>query len=527
MKIKAARPTTGSTGGEYGLGMRDHAGRWRTVRPIMQTGDAGVLRLHEAVSPHAGKTQLITYTFAGPVKRPRKVCRQLEVVTRSYFLPGVEFYEYPYLSYLHQDKQRLEYNEEYGCRDMLTGRQVQPVLLARQQYQVLLLQEGLSHWLGEASPLSPERRKLIAVQKRAGWSPYRLLEAETEARLTQAFQAAQVSSRDDVLATLRDCGLPVIATGARRLTVSAGDDAVLRLVGPYCDSRFAGPDFITQFRAACESRYQRFHGDPAKLLRDLQAAQRARVEELAQRLGRHLVPPPLAGRDSLHGHLEAMRELQELSPILRLPRISAPRHGAAKTQPRREIERRILAAFPHLAPRLFEKKPKRSRKNYEQSPEELLPGAVAGARADVLETLRNQAKRTAGYLDRCADDASRLEQAVQWTDREFRISETGICLPQPAPADLGLGTGGGAERTARPAPGLPDVERPRPAAGSPAAAGGNRNRGIVEEIYRQRLASVRDLVARLERAIGELPQALARRGRTVSNRPSGPGIDRS
>jgi hypothetical protein len=521
MKIKAARPTTGSTGGEYGLGMRDHAGRWRAVPPKLQTGDVAVLRLHEAVSPHAGKTQLVSYTFAGPVQRPREVCRQLEVVTRSYFLPGVEFYAYPYLSYLHGDKHRLEYNEEYGCRDMLTGRQVQPVLLPRQQYQVLLLQEGLSHWLGEVSPLSPERRKLIAVEKRAGWSPHRLLEAETEARLAQAFQAAEISSRADVVSQLKECGLPVIAAAAHRLTVSAGDTA-LRLVGPYCDARFAGPEFIAEFRAACERQYQRFHGDPAKLLRDLQEAQRARVEDLAQRLGRPLAAPSLAGRDSLHGRLETIRELQGREPILRLPRISAPRRAAAKTHPRQEIERRILEAFPHLAPRLSQKKPKRPRKIYEQSPEELLPGAPAGAGAGVLETLRSQGQRTVGQLDSCADVARRLKQTVQDTDRALRTFEARLWFPQPAPAEPGVGSGGTAERTARPAPGVSDLGRPQPAAGGPAEEGGISSRGLVEEFYRQRLASVRDLVARLERAIGELPQALARRDRSASDRTPAP-----
>lgn len=419
------------TGGKYGLGMEDHAGRQRSVAPQLQTGDAEILNLHEYVSPHKTKTQLVTHTFACPVRNPVEVCRELELLTRSYFLPGVEFRAYAYLNYIHQDKGRLEDNEEYGCRDWISGRQMQPVVLERHQYHVLLLQEAISHWMNDASILDPKRRKLIAVAKKRPWSLHRDVGARLDQRVAEIFLQFAPSNRGAVIAALEAGGLPVVVSKARLLSVEM-EGEILQLTGPYCDEGFVSPEFIKGFHERCVSDHAKFHRDPTRLLEQLQEAQQKKFLELQLRLRRPLSPPALEGKFSLGGHLEALRELQNLTPIITINASSQPvtrRRSESPSEVQKRIGRRLAQEFPAISKSINRKNRKPRRKKYEPEPtqdEQLRTRIYAsdgGLPEEFRDKTRNLTERNAAAVRLATEIGQRLRYTSPAYYQTLRILE--------------------------------------------------------------------------------------------------------
>ena len=505
MKISVNRPSMRGGATDYGLGSVDRAGKRRVVEPEMVSGDAWFLKLHETTTPHQTKSQLLTYTFAKPISKPLEICRVLEQLSRSYFLPGVECSAYPYVSYIHRDKGRLEHNEEYGCRDWVSGKQVQPVVLPRQQYDVLLLQEAISHWMDDDSTLLPGTRKLILVRKSWTWSTLRAAEIALEKKLVAIMSAARPRTRDDVVALLNDSGLCIVEKGRRRLVVESNGQN-FKLEGPYCDEQFANPEFIARFHERCESEYQKYHANPRWLAAELQSAQIKRFEALKSRLQRNLEKPALTGRLSAVGCLEALRELQGFAPLMAIA--PDPPRRARRLEARDAAQQKIYRALVTALPRIFSnitarKQPAKKKKNEIEKIERLRDG-LSRHNDGILEGLRKQAERADDGTRQAVRMARDIRERLEGVHYAFVQSLELVARNERALANIGERNSNGKSRSPNP-PEPVSVET-----GPGANPEGRRTRGrgspydgYLVHLHAQRISEFRHHVAKCDQAAQE------------------------
>lgn len=190
----------------------------------------------------------------------------------------------------HSDKDRLELNFVFANVDLLTGKNLPVYYHANDQYRINDFKDLANLTYDLSDPNAPERKQITIIDNNQSQSR-KDIKTDIHNLLTQKFIMGDINCRDDVVATLVECGFEITRVAPKSLSIKHPNDdkpQPIRLKGAFYEQQFQSSDYI----ATPTAENKPSKTDRAERINDLSNKIESAISRRTQSLNDRLRPNP-------------------------------------------------------------------------------------------------------------------------------------------------------------------------------------------------------------------------------------------